>query len=215
MRYDLVIFDFDGTLADSFPFFVSVQNKLAQRHGFRAIPNEDIDGLRHLPARELMRHVGLPRWKLPFVARGFIRHMREEGGNVRLFPGVAPALDRLHASGATLALVTSNAADNCRRVLGDTHYGRIAHVECGASILGKQRRLRRTLAATGFPAGNAIYVGDQAEDAMAARAAGVAFAAVSWGYATPAALQAHAPDVVLDRVDAIGDLRHAASGFRD
>ena len=116
---------------------------------------------------------GFPRWKLPFVARGFIRHMREEGGNVRLFPGVAPALDRLHASGATLALVTSNAADNCRRVLGETHYARIAHVECGASILGKQRRLRRTLAATGFPAGNAIYVGDQAEDAMAARAAGV------------------------------------------
>ena len=73
MRYDLAIFDLDGTLADSFPFFVSVQNRLAVKHGFRRIDPDEIESLRHHSARELMRHVGLPRWKLPWVARSFVR----------------------------------------------------------------------------------------------------------------------------------------------
>ena len=37
MQYELAIFDFDGTLADSFPFLVSVFNQLAERHGFRTV----------------------------------------------------------------------------------------------------------------------------------------------------------------------------------
>ena len=37
MNYRLVLFDFDGTLADSFPFFVRVFNRLAEKHGFASV----------------------------------------------------------------------------------------------------------------------------------------------------------------------------------
>jgi phosphoglycolate phosphatase len=46
MRYRLAIFDFDGTLADSFPFFVSVFNELAMRHRFRSIDLAEVERLR-------------------------------------------------------------------------------------------------------------------------------------------------------------------------
>ncbi|MGN2247657.1 HAD hydrolase-like protein [Frateuria sp. GZRR35] len=199
MTYDLIIFDLDGTLADSFPFFVSVHNHLADRHGFRRIQPAEIEPLRTLSAREVMRHVGLPRWKLPLVARSFVRLMRE--ADVRLFDGVGDALDSLHRRGAAIALVSSNASDNCRRILGDDHWRRLAHVECGASIFGKRRRIARVLGKTGIPPRRAIYIGDQITDAEAARAAGVAFGAVAWGYGTPQSMQRLQPEHLFHHTD--------------
>lgn len=199
MRYDLIIFDLDGTLADSFAFFVSVHNQLADRHGFRRIAPAEIDALRGRSARDVMRHVRLPRWKLPWVARSFVRLMR--AADIPLFAGVGPMLQQLERSGAALALVSSNAADNCRRILGDAHWQRLVHVECGASILGKRRRIARVLRATGIEPARAIYVGDQITDAEAARAAGVAFGAVAWGYATRASLQRLQPAHLFDAVE--------------
>ena len=199
MPYDLIIFDLDGTLADSFAFFVSVHNQLADRHGFRRIAPAEIDALRGRSARDIMRHVRLPRWKLPWVARSFVRLMR--AADIPLFAGVGPMLQQLERSGAALALVSSNAADNCRRILGDAHWQRLVHVECGASILGKRRRIARVLRATGIEPARAIYVGDQITDAEAARAAGVAFGAVAWGYATRASLERLQPAHLFDAVE--------------
>jgi phosphoglycolate phosphatase len=196
MRYDLVILDLDGTLADSFPFFASVHNQLAQRYGFRSIDAADVEMLRGRSARDVMRHVGLPRWKLPAVARRFVHLMR--AAEVPLFDGIAEALHQLHRRGVALALVSSNAADNCRRILGEENWQRLVHVECGASIFGKRRRIERVLKATRTPRERALYVGDQITDAEAAHAAGVAFCAVAWGYATAASLRAAKPRHLLE-----------------
>jgi phosphoglycolate phosphatase len=204
MSYDLIIFDLDGTLADSFAFFISVHNQLADRHGFRRIAPAEIDALRGCSAREVMRHVGLPRWKLPWVARSFARLMR--AAEIPLFAGVGPMLQHLQRSGTELALVSSNAADNCRRILGDDHWQRLVHVECGASILGKRRRIARVLRATGVEPIRAIYVGDQITDAEAAHAAGVAFGAVAWGYATRASLEQLQPAHLFDAVEDLAEL---------
>jgi phosphoglycolate phosphatase len=204
MPYDLIIFDLDGTLADSFAFFVSVHNRLADRHGFRRISPAEIEALRGHSARQVMRHVGLPRWKLPWVARSFVRMMRD--ADIPLFTDVDWMLQHLQRSGATLALVSSNAADNCRRILGDAHWQRLAHVECGASIFGKRRRIARVLRATGVDPSRAIYIGDQSTDAEAARRAGVAFGAVAWGYATRVSLERLKPTHLFDAVEDLAGL---------
>ncbi len=201
MRYDLAIFDIDGTLADSFPFFVSVQNRLADKHGFRRIEPGELEALRRLSARELMRHAGLSRWKLPFVARSYVKLMRDEGHAVTRFGAVDAALATLAERGIALAVVSSNSAENCRRVLGEDNWRRLVHVECGASIFGKRRRLARVVKRAGVAAQRAIYVADQTTDAEAARAAGLAFAAVGWGYAALPSLVALRPEVVIERVE--------------
>lgn len=200
MTYDLAIFDFDGTLADSFPFFVGVHNQLAQQHGFARIAPADVDGLRHCSARELMRRVGLPRWKLPRVARSFMRLMHARRDEIALFDGIAATLLHLHERGLALAVVTSNSAANLRHVLGADLVARLQHVESGASIFGKRRRIARVLRATGVAPSRAIYVGDQLTDAEAAHAAGVAFGAVAWGYAAVEALAATDPEMLFRHV---------------
>lgn len=197
--YALVVFDLDGTLADSFPFFVACQNRLAAQHGFRPIADHEVERLRTWTPRQLMRHTRLSPWKLPRVARDFRRMMAAEGASIGCFHGVHDALRQLHGSGARLGLVSSNSRENCERVLGPASWALFSEVECGASLFGKARRLRRLLRRAGVSARDAIYVGDQATDAEAARAVGMAFAAVAWGYATRDALATLAPDVLVER----------------
>jgi phosphoglycolate phosphatase len=171
---------------------------VARLHGFAAIAPHEVDRMRHLGPREVMRHVGMPRWKLPFVVRSFMRLMREHRDPIPLFDGIGDALAHLEARGVKLAVVTSNSRGNVDRLLGDAHCRRMGHFECGASMFGKKRRLLRVLRAAGVPATKAIYVGDQIPDAEAARAAGIDFGAVAWGYATRASLEAQRPAVVFD-----------------
>jgi phosphoglycolate phosphatase len=193
MNYDLAIFDMDGTLADSMPFFVAVQNQLAEQHGFKCIGADEIEVVRHFTPQQLLRHVGLPRWKLPFVAKSFMSLMKESTLPIALFDDIQEVLADLHRLGVVLALVTSNSEDNARKVLGAEIFGRFRFVDTGASMFGKTPRIRRALKACAVPAARAIYIGDQSTDGEAARKAGVAFGAVSWGYGAIESLMACRP----------------------
>jgi phosphoglycolate phosphatase len=178
MNYRLAIFDFDGTLADSFPFFLSVFNTIADRHDFRRIDVEKAGQLRHYDTRQMMDHVGMPAWKLPAASRTFMAMMKESAGAIDLFDGVL------------VTVVSSNSGHNVRTVLGPELSALVARFECGMSIFGKASRIRAVLKRCGVAPGEAIYIGDQGTDAEASRKAGVDFGAVHWGYATIEALRA-------------------------
>ena len=183
MTHHLAIFDFDGTLADSFPFFLSVFNTIADQHGFKRIDTAHAGQFRHYSMRRMMAHVGLPAWKLPAVSRSFMAMMKDSAHAIPLFDGVADALRHLAAQGVRLALVSSNSEHNVCQVLGPELAGLFVQFECGMSIFGKAGRIRAVVRDCGVAARDVIYVGDQGTDAQAARKAGVAFGAVHWGYA--------------------------------
>lgn len=193
MRYPLIVFDFDGTLADSFRFFVAMHNKLARDHGFSEVAEADVEGLRALPTRTLLARSGLPRWRLPWVARDFTRAMAS-APRIPLFDGIPEVLQALYAAGVTLALVSSNSTDNIRRTLGPGLTPLFATIDGGASIFGKRARLARVIRRSGRAAGDTLYVGDQTADAEAAHAAGAHFGAAGWGYATSEVLAAAKPE---------------------
>lgn len=209
MDYDLAIFDLDGTLADSFGFFVRTHNILASKHRFRPIQPHEVDALRRRSPREIMSHVGLPRWKLPWVARDFVRLMQKQIHEVRLFDDIEWILHYLHAHGILLAVVSSNSVENCQRILGPDVVRLMASIDGSASIFGKRPRINRVLKTLDVRPSRAIYVGDQLTDADAAHAAGVAFGAVSWGYGAPQALEQACPEATFETV---GALRSLASG---
>jgi phosphoglycolate phosphatase len=192
MTYRLAMFDFDGTLADSFPFFLSVFNTVADRHAFRRIDVARAGELRHLDVRQMMDHVGLPAWKLPLASKTFMAMMQDSAHEIPLFDGIADALRQLHGCGVQLAVVSSNSEHNVRAVLGPELTALVARFDCGMSVFGKASRIRAVLKACGAAPAEALYIGDQATDAEAARKAGVAFGAVHWGYATIEALRAQA-----------------------
>lgn len=198
-NYDLWIFDFDGTLADSFPFFLEVFDTLADTHNFRRLDRANIDMLRGCDLPQLLRHLDLPRWKLLPVALQFRTLMAQNIARIALSDGMREVLHELALRGVRLAIVSSNTEANVRAVLaGDAHL--FTHFECGAALFGKRRRLRRVVQGSGVPQARVLCVGDEVRDIAAAHAEGLDFGAVCWGYNRPEALQALAPRLLFRSV---------------
>lgn len=202
MSYRLALFDFDGTLADSMQWFLGIFDQMADRFGYRRLAPGDQERLRGLETRAILRHLGIPTWKVPLIAR-HVRDLAERDiGEICLFPGAAAMLAALQAGGVQVAVVSSNTEANVRRVLGPAG-AHVAHFACGASLFGKDAKIRVALRAMRTDPGATIFVGDEARDVAAADAAGVASGAVAWGYADPAFLRSLSPTMFFERMEEI------------
>jgi phosphoglycolate phosphatase len=200
MPYSLAIFDLDGTLADSFPWFLLNVNDVADRFGFRRMADDQVESLRHAGSREIIRRLEVPVWKLPLIARHVRRMKAAHLADVPLFPGATAMLRSLRDGGLTLALVSSDHEANARRQLGEAA-DLFSYFDCGASLFGKAARFRRVVKRAGVNPAQAISIGDEVRDIEAARAAGIACGAVMWGYAAPKALRGLKPDFVFERME--------------
>lgn len=201
----LALFDFDGTLADSFSYFASTLEEAAPHFGFRAPSREELDSLRELDAKEILRALHVPIWKVPAIATFMRQRMSSDRETIRVFPGVRPTLRRLREKGMALGIVSSNAAPTIRAVLGEETASLVAHYECGISLFGKPARLKRVLRRSGMEPEETIYIGDELRDLYAARAAGMRFGAVTWGYNRPEALEARNPDAIFHQVEELAE----------
>ncbi|MDQ0466121.1 phosphoglycolate phosphatase [Caulobacter ginsengisoli] len=201
-RYQLVIFDFDGTLADSAPWFLGELGDLAERHRFRKLGAAQIAHLRGRPSREIVKAFGVRWWRMPAIARDMRRRSAEAAHTIPLFAGVPDLLADLSAAGVTLAVVSSNGEATVRAVLGASA-GLIDHYGCGVSLFGKARVLAALPRRLGLARNAVLCVGDEVRDVEAARKAGLAAGAVTWGYANEAALTAAGPAFVFPSLEAL------------
>jgi phosphoglycolate phosphatase len=203
MAYQLAIFDFDGTLADSFPFFTQVFNQLAEQHGFKGIDTELAHTFRHFSPKQVMEPVQMPAWKLPVVGKSFISLMTKHAASVPLFEGVDEMLLDLAGKGVTLAIVSSNSYQNVSQILGPENFKLFSHFECGMSIFGKSARIKSVVKKAGLQPFQAIYIGDQVPDLQAAHKENVAFGAVAWGYGSIESIREYSPEIEFENVLAI------------
>ncbi|WP_137176902.1 HAD hydrolase-like protein [Roseomonas sp. AR75] len=193
----LVLLDFDGTLADSWPWLLDALAGVAARFDLARPTPVEVEALRGEDAATVLRRLGVPRWRLPAIAV-HLRRLAREAPPPPLFPGVPEMLERLAVSGIVLGIASSNSAAQIRRTLGPALVARIGHVAAEASLFGKAARFRRILRKARVPPSQALAIGDELRDIAAARAVGVAAGAVAWGYAHPTRLKAERPDAFFE-----------------
>lgn len=200
MKYDIAAFDFDGTLADTMPWFNSILNTVADKYGFRKIDAAERDQLRHRDASEILKFLGIPLWKLPAIMAHVRTLMQEIDPSVHLFDSIPDALARLKAGGLRLAVVSSNSLENVQRVLGPDTAALFDDYECGTDLFGKAAKIDRLLQRHGTPPERFLLVGDEMRDIDAARKAGVRVGSVAWGYNHVDALRDRGPDELFMQV---------------
>lgn len=196
-----VLFDFDGTLADSYAAIAASVNHVRALHG-----------LPPLDESEVRRHVGRgPEHLLaatvpgadPFdgIQRYRAHHPSVMYEKTRLLPGAAESIRRLKQSGRLLGVCSNKPSFFTSRLLD--HLGLLAHLD---AVLGPEDVARpkpapdmllAALERLRVPAAEALYVGDMVVDIETARAAGVRVWAVPTGSEALAALEAARPDRLL------------------
>jgi phosphoglycolate phosphatase len=206
MKYKLIIFDFDGTLANTLPWVLTIIDDVADKYKVPRPDRGQLDDMRRLDARTLLKQYHVPGWKVPIIGRYLHKLMAQNIRQVALFEGVDAMLAQLAEAGVMLAVVSSNSRDNVRQVLGPANVARIRYFECGASVFGKHAKLKKVLKRAKVRPSEALAIGDELRDVDAARRAHIPFGAVAWGYTHFDALRARLPREIFLSVDEIARL---------
>jgi phosphoglycolate phosphatase len=192
MRYRLIVWDFDGTLADTMALAVTTYNDLAAQHGFRRI--DDAAAIRGLSARAFLRQHGISLLRLPLLVKEYLTAARGRMETIRLFDGLPQVLGRLKAGGVRQGVLSSNSEANIRTCLRANGVDNLFEFVVGyPRLFGKGRAIGRVLKREGIHSTQFLYIGDEARDIEAAKQAGVDVAAVTWGFNTHEQLARAAP----------------------
>lgn len=200
MKYKLLLWDFDGTLADTLSIALAIYNRMASEKNFRAI--EDPHAVRSMGMREFLKSHQIPAHQIPFAFRTFLKELRRLATEVRLNEGVAAVVTGIAALDIAQGVVSSNDTDTIRICLEHNGVADAFRYVSGTSrIFGKERRIRKAITQCGCAASDVLYVGDEVRDIEASRAAGLDVASVTWGLNNREALMACRPTYLVSHPD--------------
>lgn len=198
-----IIFDFDGTIADSLQLVMAIYTELT---GHNPTPQE-LDEYRKMPIPKLIKELGIPLWRAPgMIAKGQ-KIMRGHLTDLKTFAGLPEVIARLHRSGYTMHIVSTNSQGNVDAFL-DQHGMRAYFSEIHGSIglFAKSKTLRRIVKKYTLQAHETWYVGDEVRDIMASHKAGLRIASVTWGYHHRELLEKMHPDGLADTPEQLFNL---------
>ena len=175
-----IIFDFDGTLADTLPRIVAISNRLAPEYGYRPVLEEEIEWLRGKRSREVLRHLKIPLFKVPTLALRLKAELQKEIHLVRPFASIRSVVGQLTLH-YRLGIVTSNSVANVNQFLDANDMPYFEFVRSSAGLFRKGRVLHRVTHEHSLSKNETLYVGDEVRDIEAARACGIDTIAVAWG----------------------------------
>lgn len=198
MAIKAVLFDFDGTIADTHDAFLAIVNRLAGEFGYPRVDQAELMRLKKLSSAEVIKYAQVSPFKIPFILKRFKKELGKEIINLKPHLQMAEVLAWLKDRGYVLGIVTSNSPDNVRIFLEKNNLGNYFNfIKAGTTLFGKNRIINRVLKEHNLPAAEVIYVGDETRDISAAKKSHLVMIAVAWGFSSPAILQEYEPDFLI------------------
>lgn len=201
----IVLFDFDGTIADSLQLVVDIYRDLL--HDDRELTPQELDMLRKLSAQRVAKELGVSLWRAPLLLRRGRKIMHSRITEVEPFADMPETIAALHARGHVLQVVSSNSVENVRDFLERNNMAEyFQEIHGSVGLFSKARSLRRIVRVHKFDPAQTFYIGDEARDVVAAKKARIRVIAVSWGYNHRELLESLAPDTIADKPDDLLEL---------
>lgn len=199
MTIKVIIFDFDGTVADTFDALVTISNSLAPEFGYLPANPEDLPKIKDLTTREIIQRSGVAIYKLPFILRKVIAQLNSRIHTLSPVEGMKPALFELKKQGNKLGIITSNNRENVQVFLQNNGLlDLFDFIYCGTKIFGKSRVINNFLRQANLRPGEIVYVGDETRDIEAAKKSNIKVIAVSWGFNSGNILKQQKPDFLIE-----------------
>ncbi|MBF0483515.1 MAG: HAD-IA family hydrolase [Candidatus Omnitrophica bacterium] len=192
-----IIFDFDGTIADTFSALIQISNQLAKVFKFKEINLAEIDDLKHQNVHFIIQHLRISRLRLPQIISRAQKELNKQIELIKPIDGLAEILQYLHSRDYKLGILTTNSLDNVHKFLKHHDLNYFDFVQSCPRILGKHRALAKILKKYKLAKTNVWYVGDEIRDIEAASRIGIPIIAVGWGYNSPQALGLLEPEKLI------------------
>jgi phosphoglycolate phosphatase-like HAD superfamily hydrolase len=196
----ILIFDFDGVLADSLAPMLRYAGQVCQEMGYPCTPTQkDLEILDRMEFSEYGRQLGIPEEKIEtFVARNFELFSRREEP-LAITPGIKSVIGKLSQI-AILVVITGNSCKVVGKFL-DTYglkdkFQTVLGAEDDGSRLGK---ILKVISLNGGLNGEVYMIGDAVSDIRAASEAGIKSVAIAWGHQSKEKLITENPDFLVDQ----------------
>ncbi|OCQ92811.1 carotenoid oxygenase [Nostoc sp. MBR 210] len=199
MTQKVIVFDFDGTIADTVDALVGIANRLATEFGYKQITPEQLAHLRNLTSREIIKYSGVSLLKIPFLLRKVKSELKNKIHEFHPIPGIREALTELKNHGYQLGIITSNSKENVTAFLNNHELDNLFDfIYSGVTIFGKTTIINNLLKQKKLSTQAVIYVGDETRDIEASKKANIKVVAVTWGFNSPEVLLKQKPDFLIN-----------------
>ena len=196
-KIKILIFDFDGTIADTFQSMVEISNHLAGEFNFKKIEAHEVADYKDKTSQEMLKLLRVPTLKVPRIALRAKKELNKRIATIKLVPGLKKILTEIHAHGYKMGILSSNSIENVSRFLQSHDLNFFDFVLTSSRFWGKNHGLKKLILQKGYAPRDILYIGDETRDIEAARKSGIKVAAVTWGYNSSEVLKSFQPDYVL------------------
>lgn len=216
MSKKVIVFDFDGTLADTFDALVMITNRLALEFGYPPTTPDELPKLRNLSSREIIRQSGVSVFKIPFFLKKIREYLHQDILNLKTIPGIQEALVQLKHEGYCLGILTSNSEENVKLFLQKYEMQDLfTFIYSETSLFSKDKSLRKLMKKNNLSLDEILYVGDETRDIEASKKIQIQVIAVTWGFNSGEILAKHNPDFLIQQpselIEVLGSLQQIVS----
>ncbi len=191
-----IIFDFDGTIANSLPVVVEVAESLLRVE----ISKEQIARFQNMTAKQILKEARIPLYKVPGLlvkARPLLQGRMHE---VKLFRGLEREI-KLLSKDYDLYVVSSNSASIINQFLQNNNLNDyFKKIYGNVGIFSKAQALKKVTKYEGISLDQSIYIGDEVRDIEASKKVGLPIISVTWGYNGQPILESYKPDYLATKV---------------
>ncbi len=197
VRYKYVLFDFDGTIADTEEANFVIYQKLAEKYNLKNITIDELGHIKKMSAKELIEYIELKKRYLPFILKRGKKLLNQDIKNIRLCKNdIFETIKILRDMGIKTAIITTNSKDNVLTFLKEKN-AEFFDTILSASMFGKESKMRKIINKEKLKLSEVLYVGDEIRDIHAAKKTGIDIASVGWGYNTVESLRKHKPEYLI------------------
>lgn len=198
-----IIFDFDGTLADTMSEMINIYNENHLKFKVNPVIKDELGSLRAKSPRNIMRALNISFFKLPGIALNLKRELKSRIPKIQPFANISNLVGGLKDKGYKLSILSSNSEENISDFLTINDLNSFDFIYSASNLFGKHKALAKIIKKAGLSKDSIIYVGDEIRDIDAVRKIGLPIIAVSWGYNTGDTLKQHSPDYYVERPEEI------------
>jgi len=199
MKYQNLIFDFDGTLADSLEEGRLIFNDFAKKHDIDEIKKEDLNTLKNYNLKEFLKIKKLSKARfLQFIAVAKIE-LGKRISKIPLIENVEMLLPKLQQHTNFMGILTSNSQKNVEVFLKENQLlGYFDHIGSSSKLLNKSRYINAMLKKYSLNRHETLFIGDEIRDIQASHKSKIDVAAVTWGFNSRTSLKKEKPTFCFD-----------------
>lgn len=194
-----IVFDFDGTIADTMADIAEIMNELSGEFGFEKVEEKKLKEIKGERSGAAFEKMGISGAKMPLVSKKIKFILGKRMKEIKPIRGMKETLTRLKEEGYRLGILTSALPRNVSKFLKSHCWNPFDFIYCEDNMFKKDKAMNLLLKKEKLNPEQVFYVGDETRDIEAAKKSGVKTVAVTWGFNNEKILLKEKPDFLIKK----------------